>query len=61
MMNIELDEFPDGAVCLTCGEGMEGDLIFAEGAMRGDPTLDKQREILEYIMAAVEAYQGRCK
>lgn len=56
-MNIadfEIEEFPDGSLSLTCGaDGMETDLVFASGAMRGDPVLDKQREILEFILKAI--------
>ena len=42
--DFSLDEFSDGSVCLSCGEGMERDLVFASGAMTGDPDLEKQRE-----------------
>jgi hypothetical protein len=53
---VEIDEFSDGSLSLTCGEGgMEVDLIFALGAMTGDPLLDKQRSILEYIAKKVNA------
>jgi len=54
--DFNLTEFPDGSVCLECGEGMERDLVFASGAMRGDPDLEKQREILEFIMKAIQHY-----
>lgn len=55
--DFNLAEFPDGAVCLECGTGMERDLIFASSAMKGDPDLEKQREILEFIMKAIEYYK----
>ena len=55
--DFSIDEFSDGALSLTCGEGMERDLVFASGAMRGDPLLEEQRAILEYIMAALKAYK----
>jgi hypothetical protein len=32
---------------------MESDLVFASGAMTGDPVLEKQREILEWIASKV--------
>ncbi len=48
---IKITEFPDGSLCLECGEGMESYLVFASGAMAGDPDLIKQREILEYIVS----------
>lgn len=53
-----LTEFPDGSVCLECGKGMERDLVFASGAMTGDPDLEKQRGIIEYILAAIAAYDA---
>jgi len=57
-LNYTIDEFRDGAVVLTCGEGgMEVDLVFASGATRGDPNLEKQRAILEFIVKAIEAYR----
>lgn len=34
---------------------MESDLVFASGAMSGDPVLEKQREILEWIASKVNA------
>ena len=52
----KLASFPDGAVCLDCGDGMERDLVFASGAMNGDPDLDEQRKILEFIMKAIKHY-----
>ena len=54
--DFKLVEFPDGSVCLECGEGMERDLVFAASATRGDPDLEKQREILEFIVKAVQHY-----
>lgn len=52
--DFSLQEFPDGSVCLECGDGAERDLVFASSAMRGDPDVDKQREILEFIMSAIQ-------
>ena len=53
-LKLEIREFRDGALVLSCGAlGMEDDLVFASGAMRGDPFLKKQREILEFIVDAV--------
>ncbi len=52
----ELFSFPDGAVGIRCGDGMERDLVFSSGAMNGDPDLDKQREILEFIAKAIAHY-----
>ncbi|WP_435310681.1 hypothetical protein [Primorskyibacter sedentarius] len=54
--DFSLEEFPDGSVCLECGKGMERDLVFASGAMRGDPDLEEQRKILEFIMKAIQHY-----
>ena len=58
--DFSVDVFPDGSVCLNCGEGpsgrsqMERDLMFSSGAMNGDPDLVKQREIIDYIMEAIK-------
>ena len=49
--DFRIEEFPDGAVCLSCGVD---DLIFDEMAMHGDPALSRQREILEYIMECID-------
>lgn len=54
--DFEISEFGDGSLVLSCGkDGMESDLVFASGAMSGDPCLDKQRAILEYLLEAVNA------
>lgn len=59
-MQIEIREDPDGALTLQCGDGdMETDLVFALGAMHGDPSLEKQRAILNYIKAAVDYYSTK--
>ncbi len=56
----EIDSFRDGDLVLTCGKaGMESDLVFASGCMTGDPGLDAQREILEFIVIAVKAYKEK--
>lgn len=58
-MQIEIREDPDGSLTLQCGDGdMETDLVFALGAMHGDPSLEKQRAILNYIKAAVDCYSA---
>lgn len=50
-MKLEIHEFADGSVALSCGDaGMESDLVFASGAMNGDPILDAQWAILEEIV-----------
>jgi len=55
--DFEIEEFGDGSLSLTCGkDGMESDLVFGSGAMRGDPVLEKQREILDFIMKAINSY-----
>lgn len=55
-----VSEFSDGAVVLHCGAArMDNDLVFAQGAMRGDPDLERQRGILEFIVEAVEYYNSR--
>jgi hypothetical protein len=52
--DFEIEPFPDGALSLSCGSlGASTDLVFAEGAMRGDPLLEHQREILEFIVDAI--------
>lgn len=52
----EINQFRDGSLVLSCGKlDMETDLVFASGAMNGDPLLEKQREILEFILAAVKS------
>lgn len=54
--DFEISRFSDGALVLTCGkDGMKTDLVFASGAMSGDPDLDKQEAILEFIMEAINA------
>jgi len=54
-MGFRIEELSDGSLVLSCGNsGMETDLVFASGAMRGDPLLGRQREILEYIVKSVE-------
>ena len=53
-MKAKISAFKDGALVLSCGKGMESDLVFASGAMAGDPLLKEQREILEFIVKAVE-------
>lgn len=62
-MKIEIREDPDGALTLQCGESMdsslclmETDLVFALGAMHGDPVLEKQLAIVNYIKTAVDFY-----
>lgn len=51
---IEIKEDRDGSLSLSCGnDGMESDLVFANSAMRGNPLLDRQREILEWIISKV--------
>jgi len=52
-LTVEIDQLRDGTLVLSCGEGMERDLVFASGAMTGDPDLDEQRKILEIICKAV--------
>ncbi len=67
--DFEIDSFRDGGLVLTCGKGgmetdlvftcgkdgtKETDLVFAEGATEGDPILEKQREILEFIVNKVK-------
>lgn len=57
--DFEVSQFKDGSLVLTCGkDGMESDLVFASGAMAGDPVLDKQAAILDFIMRAVSQYDG---
>lgn len=50
-LTVEIDEFPsDGSLILTCKKGdIEHDLVFAFGAMAGDPELKIQRGILQDI------------
>ncbi len=45
-----IDKLSDGTLILSCGcDGMESDLVFASGAMTGDPVWEKQLAILEWI------------
>jgi hypothetical protein len=46
-----IEAFPDGAVCLSCGD--EEVLVFEVGAMRGDPALKKQWDILVFILSHI--------
>lgn len=55
--DFKITDFPDGSLCLECGDGMERDLLFASSAMSGDPDLENQREILEFIMRAIDNYE----
>ena len=58
--DFKVTEFRDGEVCLDCGKGgAERDLVFASGAMRGDPDLEKQKEILEFILKAIQQYKEK--
>ena len=53
-LTVTICEFNDGSLALSCGnDGMESDLVFAISATKGDPLLDKQREILEQIVRKV--------
>lgn len=54
--DFEISEFRDGSLVLTCGKkGMETDLVFSASAMDlNDPSLKEQREILEFIIAAIK-------
>ena len=48
---MEISYFRSGALVLSCEDGgMAFDLVFAEGAMDGDPALEMQRQILERIL-----------
>lgn len=60
MYKVEIGQFADGALSLSVTGGdsdgsMDFDLVFASGAMRGDPMLETQRAVLEYIAAKVNA------
>lgn len=56
-MKCEIAEFPDGTLCLELGdEGMETDLVFASGCMRGDPGLEEQRAMLQELVNAWDYY-----
>lgn len=55
--DFEIVETGDGSLILSCGkDGMGSDLVFAEGAIRNDPALKKQRKILEFILTAIKNY-----
>lgn len=57
-IEFEVTQTRDGSLVLSCGnKGMESDLVFASGAMSGDPVLERQKEILEYIIKAITFYQ----
>lgn len=57
--NFKKEFFPDGSICLTCGEGMERDLVFASGAMSGDPDLIEQEKIVDFILLAISQYREK--
>jgi len=49
---MQIGQFRDGSLVLSCGDdGAASDLVFAEGAMVGDPALEKQRLLLDRIVA----------
>jgi cell division protein FtsB len=51
-MKLTVGQLRDGSLVLSCGDGeAETDLVFASGAMHGDPQLDDQRAILDAIVA----------
>lgn len=53
--DFEAFAFPDGSVGVSCGsKGMETDLVFASGAMRGNPGLDEQKRIIEFILESIK-------
>jgi hypothetical protein len=63
--DFKIELFPDGSLCLSCGDE---DLVFTEGAMRGDPALKKQWDILVFILSHIwgndaldEALNGEMK
>lgn len=48
-----IDEFRDGSLSLSCSDnGMESDLVFASGAMTGNPVLEEQKAILDCIVSS---------
>ncbi len=53
-----IEPFSDGALSLSCGHpklaSMEADLVFASGAMSGDPVLKEQSKILECIILGLK-------
>lgn len=61
-MKAELNYFRDGAVCVSVEDGasneygQECDLVFALGALSGDPDLERQIKIAEYVVEAINNY-----
>jgi len=61
-LNLEIDHFKDGALVLSMSDmGMESDLVFASGAMAGDPLLSKQRRMLEELKKGYDFYLANDK
>jgi hypothetical protein len=53
--DFKVSQFRDGSLVLSCGkDGMGTDLVFAAGAMTGDPLLNKQEAIMDFIIRAVK-------
>jgi hypothetical protein len=53
-LKLEIKEFRDGSLVLSSNDTeIELDLVFSHGAMTGDPLLDEQRELLEFIVSAI--------
>ena len=63
-IDVSIDSFRDGGLILSCDvpgfiSGAEADLVFANGAMvEEDPLMKRQRAVLEYLVKAVNWYQG---
>jgi hypothetical protein len=57
-MSFEISQTRDGAIIISTNNppGMDGDLVFASGAMNGDTMLEKQIELAKFIVEACNAF-----
>jgi len=47
----------DGCLYLEYGEDQEMDLVFVSAAVNGDPFLEEQRKMLQFILRAIKNNQ----
>lgn len=54
----DFSQTSDGSVIVSTSEsgGMDRDLVFASGAMNGDPLLETQKELAKFIVFACNNY-----
>jgi hypothetical protein len=55
--NIAIYDLSDGTPVLNCGTGgLDTDLVFVESSIDDEITTSKQKEMMEFIVKAVKAY-----